>query len=166
MAGVRVYIAKGHQPPLGSLTGSNPLIVLARLWLIVAFFALLLPLFGPIVDHHFAERRHDHGHIYLAIPAPDHVHSYQTSHAHSHHTGGFGSSDDNLTDEHTFPNDVVFLASNDGMSQGSSLLTSNAMPVDLSFPDLTNRHWLLGLSKPDNRLSGNFVALPKRSPKA
>ena len=42
--------------------------------LALALFALLLPVVGPLDDHHFAERTHNHGHIYLnGRPAP-HAH--------------------------------------------------------------------------------------------
>lgn len=43
-----------------------------------ALTALFLPLFGPLMDHHFAERQPGHAHIYLDGPAHKHLHSYET----------------------------------------------------------------------------------------
>ena len=49
-----------------------------------ALFALVLPIVGPLDDHHFAERSHTHGHIYLnGAPVP-HNHSYAGLALHSH----------------------------------------------------------------------------------
>ena len=39
---------------------------LIRPALIIALYALLLPIFGPLLDHHFVEWQHQHAHIYAA----------------------------------------------------------------------------------------------------
>ncbi len=36
-------------------------------------FLLFLPFIGPQLDHHFAERRPDHVHVYLGDVLPDHI---------------------------------------------------------------------------------------------
>ena len=52
--------------------------------LAVALFALALPIVGPLDDHHFAERSHAHGHVYLnGQPAP-HDHAGTGSRLHVH----------------------------------------------------------------------------------
>lgn len=56
--------------------------------LAAALFALALPMLGPLDDHHFAERSHTHGHIYLnGAPVP-HNHSYAGLPLHSHRDPG------------------------------------------------------------------------------
>ncbi len=52
--------------------------------LAAALFALVLPIVGPMDDHHFAERYHTHDHIYLnGAPVP-HNHSYEGLALHAH----------------------------------------------------------------------------------
>ena len=56
--------------------------------------ALFLPLFGPLLDHHFTERQPVHAHIYLDGTAREHLHSYET---YEHHwlqprSGAYGVS--------------------------------------------------------------------------
>ena len=44
--------------------------------------ALLLPLLGPLADHHFAERQPGHLHIYMAGVPIQHLHDHQAFHSH------------------------------------------------------------------------------------
>ena len=44
--------------------------------------ALLLPLLGPLADHHFAERQPGHLHIYLAGVPIQHLHDHEALHTH------------------------------------------------------------------------------------
>ena len=44
--------------------------------------ALLLPLLGPLADHHFAERQPGHLHIYLGGVPIQHLHDHQAFHIH------------------------------------------------------------------------------------
>jgi hypothetical protein len=48
-----------------------------------AVFALLLPVAGPIIDHHFAERLPGHGHVYMNGPELLHEHDLSSSHNHT-----------------------------------------------------------------------------------
>ena len=54
------------------------------LLLAAALFSLALPVIGPLDDHHFVERAHDHDHIYLNGWPVQHDHAYQTGSAHLH----------------------------------------------------------------------------------
>jgi hypothetical protein len=49
-----------------------------------ALFALFLPIVGPLDDHHFAERTHNHDHIYLNGVPVAHHHAYEGSPQHPH----------------------------------------------------------------------------------
>ena len=53
-----------------------------HLFTVAAVTALFLPLFGPLLDHHFAERQPSHAHIYLDGPVYEHLHSFEKSDDH------------------------------------------------------------------------------------
>ena len=54
------------------------------LLLAVALFSLALPVIGPLDDHHFAERAHNHDHIYLSGHPVAHYHAYDGLARHAH----------------------------------------------------------------------------------
>ena len=54
------------------------------LLLAAALFALVLPIVGPLDDHHFAERTHTHAHIYLNGWPVAHHHAYENGRLHLH----------------------------------------------------------------------------------
>ena len=54
------------------------------LMLAAALFALMLPIVGPLDDHHFAERMPAHGHIYPDGRPVPHQHFYQSPTGHRH----------------------------------------------------------------------------------
>lgn len=62
----------------------SPPSLAAILFLAAALFALVLPIVGPLDDHHFAERAHNHDHIYLNGAAVNHDHAYGIAAPHAH----------------------------------------------------------------------------------
>ena len=80
---------------------------------VAALTALFLPLFGPLMDHHFAERQPGHAHIYLSNPAHNHLHSYETDDHHSIHSP-------NVADADAQPANVVALTDTHGIGSGPS----------------------------------------------
>ena len=76
--------------------------------------AVVLVFLGPVVDHHFVERQHNHSHIYLHTGLDGHwhpsSHPFETPHSHSdfgthsgnHHTIIYQPSNDNIGDSNTF----------------------------------------------------------------
>ena len=54
------------------------------LLLAAALLALVLPIVGPLDDHHFAERTHTHAHIYLNGRPVAHGHAYENDLRHLH----------------------------------------------------------------------------------
>ena len=62
-----------------SVPGLGYLVMLAA-----ALFALMLPIAGPLDDHHFAERMPAHGHIYPDGRPVPHQHFYQSPAGHRH----------------------------------------------------------------------------------
>ena len=77
------------------------------LLLAAALFALVLPVVGPLDDHHFAERAHNHDHIYLNGAPVGHNHAYQERSEHAHPEMGRASSP---ADRIGIDGDVRFLA--------------------------------------------------------
>ena len=53
---------------------------------LLAFAAVILAFLGPALDHHFAERQHDHSHLYLSRAAASHghpgLHPFEQFHSH------------------------------------------------------------------------------------
>ena len=70
---------------------------------------VLINVIGPILDHHFVERGHNHDHLYLSVTAADHSHVYDSKHIHKSHVSNvsrtLSDSDDN----------IVFLTKDNGM---------------------------------------------------
>ena len=60
--------------------------VLLYLTALALLTALLTPLLGPLVDHHFAERQPGHLHIYLAGVPVQHLHDHEAYHTHDPQT--------------------------------------------------------------------------------
>ena len=97
-----------------------------RLAIVLAVCALFTPFFGPILDHHFPERQHDHAHIYLAKAVPHHNHPYQAAHVHSTGSGDSNTTAASVSSTQPPPGDIVFLLSGEGMGQDSAFLQYGA----------------------------------------
>ena len=66
-----------HRVSLGITRAKN---LTLHLTSIFAILILLLPSLGPSLDHHFAERHHDHIHIYFSTVNHAHSHPYELFH--------------------------------------------------------------------------------------
>ena len=126
-----------------------------QLFAILAVGALFLPFFGPVLDHHFAERQYSHAHIYFGPSGVDHGHRYEEPHMHSLHeaVGGvvvFPS----LAD--TTPDDIVYLTSADGIGRQFAAPFVPATQSATIFPDPDS--FILAFAHHDNILHGAFVA--------
>lgn len=74
----------------------------------IAIIAVLMPVAGPAIDHHFFERFAFHAHVYLGDPDLDHGHVYDSD-------SNSASSD----------SDNYIATSGDGPSTGNSTLVAN-----------------------------------------
>ena len=130
-------------------------------WLLtgVALVALALPLFGPVLDHHFAERQPHHVHVYLGGPVPDHVHPYETSgrrhngHQHVHAPHDPGQNDG-----------ILFLTDHQGIGHGLAAVVSS-LGQDASTvpgPDAVIR---LNITGDGPAPRDALVRLPKKPPR-
>ena len=83
---------------------------LHHLLTVMALTALFLPLLGPLMDHHFAERQPLHAHIYPDGSAYGHLHSYETYNHHLPTSNGY--------DEQEQIRGVVILTDSHGLGSG------------------------------------------------
>lgn len=122
----------------------------------LALWALFSPAFGPVMDHHFAERHHNHSHIYLGLPDVDHLHPYQDSHSHR-------MINQPIDSNHI---DTVFLTPLDGLGQDSpASLTPAAQPIN-SHSDQGDSSLLLAWPRRIVPLEEAYVPLSKKPPRA
>ena len=77
-------------PPDAACRPAAPLSVIAVLMSALALVWLALPIAGPSIDHHYAERFHAHEHLYLNGAPVSHQHIYDADARHSHHTATTG----------------------------------------------------------------------------
>ena len=130
---------------------------------VLAVAALLLPFLGPAMDHHFAERQHGHGHVYLGAASAEHQHPYEGPHIHQNdphlaHGGSVVAVPGNGV-----PDDIVYLTSYRGL--GQELASPLAAPIRpaVIFPD--NDPFLFAIARREHILSGVFVAPPENPPR-
>ena len=139
--------------------------LLYQLFIVAAVSALFMPFFGPMLDHHFAERQPSHEHVFLGSASAEHVHFYEAAHTHFHvhdlpaTPGGNGPVSKEL------PHEVVYLASQDWVEQSSPSLTITSLQVDFVFPDQGDGRFLLSLTGQDNLPPEIFIPPPKRPPR-
>ena len=127
--------------------------------------AFLLSFYGPVFDHHFAEREPAHEHIYLGRISLKHIHPYEVLHAHpkahpneTSHIDGSSSTD--------VPSDeIVFLAAHDAMDEVITQLTAPTVNVALNFPGLDKNHYAFVVPGDDVFPQSAFIALPKLPPR-
>jgi hypothetical protein len=136
-----------------------------RLIIIVVLYALFLPFFGPVLDHHFAERQHNHQHIYLGSADAKHTHSYDLLQLHSHTHNTPVIPPGNGSESNESPNEIIYLTSQDGIAQSAPSFTIPALQVDFVFPDLGDNHFLLSPTGQDNLPPEIFIPPPKRPPR-
>ena len=107
---------------------NNPCPLLWAGTAVLALWALVSPAFGPVMDHHFAERYHNHSHIYIGLPDVDHIHTYQDNHS---HRLASRRDDSNPPSGSSLPTDTVFLTPLDVMGQDAQApLTPAAQPMN------------------------------------
>ncbi|MCY4366509.1 MAG: hypothetical protein OXE17_09845 [Chloroflexi bacterium] len=101
--------------------------------IIIALYALLLPVAGPLLDHHYVEWQHNHGHVYFGSGAGDnqgyHVHVYDSSGTHGHIAAA------DLANGQQLPDGVSFLVNYDGSGSGLIISPSGPSTDGLHFPD-------------------------------
>ena len=140
-------------------------VFLYGLFLTVALLALFLPSFGPMLDHHMAERNPYHAHIYLSPAGAGHVHFYEDAHYHVHHHRDSNPVSPTLPGDGSGNSEVVYLTSNDGLGQSLTSLAFTSLHVDVVYPAPDDRNFLPEIVVEDVLPPGTFTAPPRRPPR-
>lgn len=150
--------------PLDNLPGGSFLaVVLHRLVLIGGLLALFVPFFGPVLDHHFAERQPFHIHVYPSgNDGHHHVHFYEQGHSQSHEPEG---RDAHSYDRQSQDSNIIYLTSDEGWSQGANSVVVTTSHVDVLYPPAADNPFLPGSTGQDPYPLENFVAPPKKPPR-
>ena len=120
--------------------------------------AVVLVFLGPAVDHHFAERQHNHSHLYLTISAAEHghpeLHPFEKPHSHI-------TTDIEVAGHHG----IIHQTSNDGL--GDSGTGSVIAFIEDSVPPLHGDDFLPNAqTERESNLREASVAPLKRPPRA
>ena len=124
----------------------------------MAISAMILVFLGPAMDHHFAERQHDHSHLYLTSPAAgfEHpgLHPFEQTHSHD------GSSTDGAG------YDGILYQTSDNGSEDSGSIVFGAVINDSLTPIGAVDSLSLSIAAGDGPYFEAFVAPPKKPPRA
>lgn len=132
---------------------------LIRPILIIALYALLLPIFGPLLDHHFVEWQHQHAHIYAAGRPAAHSHIYEISGGHQHPPA------DAAGNRAAPAAGLVYLTSYDGAGAAPAYLSLTTAAPRLRFPQDGDDSWRWGWPPAELMPPGAYVAPPRQPPR-
>ena len=118
--------------------------------------AVVLVFLGPVVDHHFVERQHNHSHIYLNGSVGEHwhpeSHPFEKPHSHS-----------NLIADGSGRYGIIYQTSNDCIGDSSTspavAFMGDAYPQVLGIGSSTSTNTVGEIN-----LVGNIVSPPKKPP--
>ena len=128
---------------------------------LLVVFSLSLSWFGPMLDHHFAERHPGHRHIYLGAAAGAHSHSYEGVHSHDSRELLRAMTGDAPTGDSS---GVVVLSPSDGIGHGAAQLIVPATVDTLRSGADENGGLLTPRLPGDSRPTGASVSPPTRPP--
>ena len=151
------------QPPGQSGPVNAEMTQLIRPTIIIALYALLLPAFGPLLDHHFVEWQHNHGHLYLdgrgGVGAAGHIHIYEMPGRHRHSPVEPAAKRDNPDAA------IAYSTAYDGMSSGLAYLSLTAADPAPVFPyDVEHSGWR-GYADRTMLPPGALVLPPRKPPR-
>ena len=116
--------------------------------------AVVLVFLGPVVEHHFVERQHNHSHIYLHTGLDGHwhppSHPFETPHLHS----DFGTH----SGEH---HAIMYQSSNDGIGDSNSFFVKTLIS-DLSTPIHRDGYYARRQANSESKLDETIVIPPER----
>jgi hypothetical protein len=148
-----------------SLHASSAVMLCHRLIVVAALYALILPFFGPLLDHHFAERQHNHQHLYFGTKDTDHVYFHDLPYSHSHTHDTPATPQGNGTENTASSNDVISLASHDGVGHSCPSCSVPSVYLNPGFPDLGDGRFLLSPTGQDSLPPETVIPPPKRPPR-
>ena len=151
-------MTRGSMRPLTSTyragTGSNVMDtsgvlrkMAAQVMAAVSIALLFLPAIGPQLDHHFAERRPDHTHVFLGAEVPDHTHFFEGQHRHYHPSPSTETAQGGGPYDGTPAQRIVYLSPEEGLSQGVADQTQRGVQSSPGFPGLFDNPFVFGLDR-------------------
>jgi hypothetical protein len=136
------------------------------LFMVAAVWALTVPFFGPMLDHHFVERQPYHDHIYFSPEGSDHIHFYEDHVIHPHLHPASRPKTGEVVDGATRSADVLYLTATDGAGQNPAAFATTALHADLAYPELDDGYFRLGLTDRDRLPPEAVIPPPKKPPRA
>jgi hypothetical protein len=134
--------------------------------LLVSLYILFLPAFGPLMDHHFAEKVPNHAHVYLGQSGPEHVHPFETRHGHLHLASPQSATSAGLSEIYGGPDGIVYLAPNELTGQSVAVAMLTVAPASIVLPQPPRYLFRSGLTGDEDRLLAAFVEPLRRPPRA
>lgn len=131
--------------------------------IVIALYALLLPVVGPLLDHHYAEWQHNHGHVYFGgtpEAAGFHVHIYDAGGDHGHVPGS------DYLGARGVPGGVAYFSGFDGAGSGPISSPTGPATETLTFPDPGDQPLLAAYGIAELPPVGVRIAPPRKPPTA
>lgn len=141
--------------------GPRPAGALLRAFVVASLFLLFLSAFGPLLDHHFAERIPYHEHVYLGGSGPGHSHPVEAPHGHVHLSRPFALGAGALPGS----GDTVYLVPDEGLAQSFAPVVFVTQPSSADFPKPTTDLHRFALTGDEGPPAQQFVAPLKRPPR-
>ena len=120
--------------------------------------AIFLVFLSPAIDHHFAERQHDHSHLYLTARAASDghpsLHPFEESHSHT-----------KLAREDTARNGILYQTSNDGLGETGTSSIVDVFDDGLGYPLHLRDSLSHAVAADEGEYLEAYVAIPKRPPR-
>ena len=135
---------------------------LLRPLIVIALYALLLPVAGPLLDHHYVEWQPNHGHFYFGAEgdAVFHLHIYESRGNHGHLPVDY------VTEEAGVPEGMAYLSNHDGLAHGSVYSPTGPALQSPCYPDLCDLPLLAPFDPAEGIPVGNNPAPPQKPPTA
>lgn len=154
----------------GAVTGGKPMDIsgvlrkmAAQAMAAVSIALLFLPSVGPQLDHHFAERRPDHTHVFLGPEIPEHSHFFEGRHRHYHPGRSSETIQDGSLYEGKPDRRTIYLSSDEGLGQGVSDPAPRGVQSSHGFPESFDNPFVFGLDR-NARISSAALTPPPWKP--
>ena len=135
-----------------------------RPFIAIALYALLLPVAGPLLDHHYVEWQHNHAHLYFnggpGGEAGAHLHIYDSRGPHGHPSHGDSDGGADL------PEGVAYLGAFDGHASGVMYSPATPNLVSPCYPDPGDCPLLKSFDSAEVTPRGTYPPPPQKPPAA
>ena len=135
---------------------------LLRPLIVIALYALLLPVAGPLLDHHYVEWQHNHGHFYFGSGAEGdprfHLHIYESRGKHGHAPLDYVSKGTEV------PEGLTYLSNYDGLVDGLVYSPTGPALQSPCYPELCDLPLLAPFAPAEAIPVGIHPAPPQKPP--